>query len=96
LAEAAQTKKQTIIGVDEIVSLKEKSKSLQEWKDEVTYVRQGKVLVPENPEQVKQRLVKLEDAEALLQQIATILKRMPWVAEKQCREIEALLNEAKS
>jgi len=31
--------------------------------DEVVYVRQGKLLVPEKPEQVKQRLVRLENAE---------------------------------
>ena len=43
--------------------LEQKAKSLQQWMDEVTYIRQGKLLVPENPEQVKQRLVSFEVAE---------------------------------
>lgn len=43
------------------MSLDEKAKTLQEWMDEVTYVRLGKLLVPEKPEQVARKLVLLSD-----------------------------------
>jgi len=51
--------------------LEQKAKSLQQWMDEVTYIRQGKLLVPENPEQVKQRLVSFEVAEQEIDKLKT-------------------------
>lgn len=44
-------------------TLLEKAKTLQEWMDEVVYERMGKLLVPQNPKQVAEQLVRLEDAQ---------------------------------
>ena len=85
--------------------LKEKAKSASEIQD-YTVQFFDKIRNAKNPEKAreewmticdKKEWVRLEDAEQeiaeLKQKLQQILKRMPWQAEKQCREIEELLKE---
>ena len=54
--------------------LEEKAKTLQQWMDEVIYERLGKLLLPQNPKQVEQKLIRLEDAQQQEQALLKLLK----------------------
>ena len=72
-------------------TLEDKAKTLQEWMDAVVYVRQGKVLVPENPRQVAERLVRLVDAEVEIDQIIQADgEDHNWIVKEKDEEIKKL------
>ena len=65
--------------------LQQKAKTLQQWMDEVVYERMGKLLVPQNPKQVAEKLVRLEDAQ---QDKSDTLKTAWSTLEDECKRIQ--------
>jgi len=78
-------------------TLLEKAKTLQEWMDEVVYERMGKLLVPQNPKQVAEQLVRLEDAKEIERKLEECQKefarQLEFLVNKQCGELKQKLQQ---